>query len=48
VLTSPLVKGAVLVGRAKNHAAMLVEPIDSLVFDPSDEQKLSEFRNAIW
>ena len=48
VLGSPLVKGAVLVGRAKNHAAILVEPMDGLLFDPSNEQRLSEFRNAIW
>lgn len=47
-MENPLVKGAVLVGREKQQVAILVEPVEDHEFDPSDEKKLSEFRNAIW
>lgn len=44
----PSINGVVLLGRAKSQAAILVEPIKSREFDPSDEKALAEFRNEIW
>lgn len=35
-------------GRARFHAGVLVDPKPELRFDPTDEEKLAEFRNKIW
>ncbi|EIN04867.1 acetyl-CoA synthetase-like protein [Punctularia strigosozonata HHB-11173 SS5] len=44
----PYVAGAVMFGRERFHAGVIVEPIPQEKFDPSDEAKLADFRNKIW
>ncbi|THV08167.1 acetyl-CoA synthetase-like protein [Dendrothele bispora CBS 962.96] len=44
----PHVTAAVMFGHGKFQAGILVEPIKEEQFDPSNEQKLSEFRDKIW
>ncbi|EIN05364.1 acetyl-CoA synthetase-like protein [Punctularia strigosozonata HHB-11173 SS5] len=48
VLASPLVQGAVMFGRARDQAGILLEPKPAHAIDPSDQAGLAEFRNAIW
>ncbi|EIN09204.1 acetyl-CoA synthetase-like protein [Punctularia strigosozonata HHB-11173 SS5] len=43
----PHVAAAVMFGRERFHAGVIVEPIQQERFDP-DEAKLAEFRNKIW
>lgn len=35
-------------GRAKFQNGVLIDPKMESAFDPKDEAKLEEFRNAIW
>ena len=35
-------------GRGRFNAGVLIEPKPAYKFDPADEAKLAEFRNAIW
>ena len=35
-------------GRGQFQAGVLVDPTSEYRFDPSDEEKLAEFRNLIW
>ena len=44
----PHVKCAVMFGRGKFNAGVIVEPKPEFAFDPIDKQRLSEFRNIIW
>ncbi|KAF5351553.1 hypothetical protein D9758_007244 [Tetrapyrgos nigripes] len=39
---------AIMFGRAKFQAGVLITPSDALVFDPVDTVKLAEYRNLIW
>ncbi|KAI0345580.1 acetyl-CoA synthetase-like protein [Trametopsis cervina] len=48
VLSSPLVKGAIMFGRGRDEAGILIEPKEEYQFDPTDEQALVDFRNKIW
>ncbi|KAK6966634.1 acetyl-CoA synthetase-like protein [Favolaschia claudopus] len=44
----PHVQSAVMFGRGRFQAGILVEPNASFKFDPADEVKLAEYRNLIW
>jgi hypothetical protein len=44
----PHVQSAVMFGRGKFQAGVLIDPIPAQRFDPSNEERLAEFRNAIW
>jgi len=44
----PHVSAAVMFGHGKFQAGILIEPTKEEQFDPSDEEKLAEFRNKIW
>ncbi|THH32206.1 hypothetical protein EUX98_g1995 [Antrodiella citrinella] len=42
------VKAAVMFGRGKFNAGIIVDPHPQYAFDPVDTEKLATFRNAIW
>ncbi|KAI0045616.1 acetyl-CoA synthetase-like protein [Auriscalpium vulgare] len=42
------VMAAVMFGRGKPQNGVIIDPKPQYAFDPQDEQKLIEFRNAIW
>ncbi|EPQ50946.1 acetyl-CoA synthetase-like protein [Gloeophyllum trabeum ATCC 11539] len=44
----PRVSAAIVFGTGRTQNGVLVAPASDYVFDPSDESKLAEFRNAIW
>ncbi|KAI0070731.1 acetyl-CoA synthetase-like protein, partial [Panus rudis PR-1116 ss-1] len=44
----PHVQAAVMFGRGKFNAGVLIDPRPAYAFDPADEKKLVEFRNMIW
>ncbi|KAF9553775.1 acetyl-CoA synthetase-like protein [Agrocybe pediades] len=44
----PHVQSSIMFGRGRFNAGILVEPKPEFRFDPSDENKLAEFRNKIW
>ncbi|KAJ3569819.1 hypothetical protein NP233_g4796 [Leucocoprinus birnbaumii] len=44
----PMIQSCVIFGRGRFQAGVLVEPKPEFAFDPSDGEKLTEFRNAIW
>ncbi|KAF8878687.1 hypothetical protein CPB84DRAFT_1793984, partial [Gymnopilus junonius] len=44
----PHVQSSVMFGRGEFQAGIIVEPKADFKFDPSDENKLAEFRNKIW
>ncbi|KIK79350.1 hypothetical protein PAXRUDRAFT_36462 [Paxillus rubicundulus Ve08.2h10] len=46
--SSPLVKGAVMFGRERNQAGILVEPRPEHAIDVNDEKAVVEFRKKIW
>lgn len=48
LMHDPHVKGAVMFGRGRFYCGVLVEPKEEYAFDPSDTNKLAEFRNLIW
>jgi long-subunit acyl-CoA synthetase (AMP-forming) len=49
LLAHPAVQGAVMFGRERNQAGLLVEPAEHHAFDPAaDEKALVAFRNEIW
>jgi hypothetical protein len=39
---------AVMFGRGRFHNGVIIEPKAEYAFDPSDEKKLTDFRNDIW
>ncbi|CAL1709603.1 unnamed protein product [Somion occarium] len=48
-LTSvPFVSGAIMFGRQKNQAGILIEPREEFAIDPNDGFALVAFRNEIW
>jgi hypothetical protein len=44
----PHVKCAVMFGRGKFNVGVVIEPKPQYAFDPSDKEKLTDFRNKIW
>ena len=44
----PLVKGAVMFGRGREQAGVLIEPHPQYAIEPEDDHALVEFRNKIW
>ena len=46
--SSPLIKGAVMFGRGKSQAGVLIEPSPEHAIDPNDPSALPKFRNLIW
>lgn len=44
----PHVQAAVMFGRGRFNAGVLIDPKPTFKFDPTDTEKLAEFRNAIW
>ena len=42
------VHGAMVFGRGRFNAGVLVQPKALFEFDPADEKKVAEFRNLIW
>ncbi|KAG7091816.1 putative NRPS-like protein biosynthetic cluster [Marasmius oreades] len=44
----PHVATAVMFGHGRFNAGVLIEPKPAFRFDPADEKKLEEFRNAVW
>ncbi|KAJ6458386.1 hypothetical protein C8R47DRAFT_1203181 [Mycena vitilis] len=44
----PHVLSCVMFGRERFQAGVIVDPKPPFVFDPSDPEKLAEFRNTIW
>ncbi|KAH8113759.1 acetyl-CoA synthetase-like protein [Phellopilus nigrolimitatus] len=44
----PLVNYAIIFGRGRFHCGVLVQPREPYAFDPSETNKLIEFRNRIW
>lgn len=44
----PHVRASLMFGRGQFQAGVLVDPTSEYRFDPSDEEKLAEFRNLIW
>ena len=43
-----MVNGALMFGREREQAGMLIEPHPDHAVDPNDEVALAEFRNKIW
>ncbi|KAF7798276.1 hypothetical protein EIP86_009494 [Pleurotus ostreatoroseus] len=48
LLTNSMVTGAMIFGRGKEQAGLLIELHPEYAIDPNDEQALAEFRNKIW
>lgn len=44
----PHIQAAVMFGRGKFNAGVIIDPRASFAFDPADQEKLVEFRNKIW
>ncbi|KAJ3532133.1 hypothetical protein NM688_g7469 [Phlebia brevispora] len=44
----PHVQSALMFGRGRFNAGVLIEPKEQYKFDPADQAKLVAFRNAIW
>ena len=44
----PHVAAALIFGRGRPQAGILVEPASDYAFNPVDELKLTEFRNTLW
>ncbi|KAJ7625856.1 putative aminoadipate reductase [Roridomyces roridus] len=48
MMSSPLIRGAIMFGRERNQIGVLIEPHPQQKVDPSDEKQLAEYRNVIW
>ena len=48
MVQDPRIASALMFGRGQFQNGVLIEPKPSFTFDPGDEEKLAEFRNAIW
>lgn len=48
VLTSPLVAAAVMFGRGRDEAGILIEPAPAHAIDPTDDAQVAAYRNAVW
>ncbi len=45
---NPHVLSAVMFGRSRPQAGVLVDPSPGSKFDPTDATRLAEFRDAVW
>ena len=43
-----MVSDAVMFGRARPQAGILIDPLPSLAIDPKDEASAAEYIDAIW
>ena len=48
ITSNPMVKGAVMFGRGRDEAGVLIQPAPEHAFDPHDEAALIAFRNKLW
>jgi thioester reductase-like protein len=48
VESHPLVNAVIVFGTGRNQNGLLIEPVRSEMFEPSDEVALASFRNLIW
>ena len=48
LVQDPLIQAAILFGRGKFYAGVLIEPISSERLDSINEKDLAEYRNRIW
>ncbi|TRM56544.1 hypothetical protein BD626DRAFT_618939 [Schizophyllum amplum] len=48
VLASPLVRVAIMFGRGRDEAGILIEPAPRHAVDVNDDAQLAAFRNAVW
>lgn len=46
--SDPMVKAAIMFGRSRFHNGVLIEPAPEHPVDLADEEKIAEFRNAVW
>jgi len=42
------ITSAIMFGRSKFHAGVIITPSPNHVFDPQDDRKLAEYRALIW
>lgn len=48
ITSNSMVKGAVMFGRGRDEAGVIIDPAPEYAFDPKDESLLIAFRNKIW
>ncbi|KAJ7087944.1 putative aminoadipate reductase [Mycena belliarum] len=48
VTSSPLVAGAIMFGRERDQAGILIEPVPASAIDVTDASQVAELRNKIW
>ncbi|KAF5351512.1 hypothetical protein D9758_007194 [Tetrapyrgos nigripes] len=48
LVTDPNIDGAIMFGRSKFYAGVIIAPSPDKVFDPQDTEKLAEYRSLIW
>lgn len=46
--SDPFVHGSMMFGRGRFYAGVLVQPKAQYEFDPTDMNKVADFRNLIW
>lgn len=44
----PRIQAAVMFGRGRFNAGVLIDPKSDFKFDPTEKDKLADFRNLIW
>ena len=44
----PHVQSSIIFGRSRFNAGAIIDPKPEYKFNPTDEEKLAAFRNAIW
>ncbi|KAL1718570.1 hypothetical protein EV715DRAFT_291179 [Schizophyllum commune] len=48
IVTSPMIRTAIMFGRGRDEAGILVEPVPNHQIDVDDDVQVAAFRNAIW
>ncbi|KAL1718563.1 hypothetical protein EV715DRAFT_291171 [Schizophyllum commune] len=48
IITSPMIRTAIMFGRGRDEAGILVEPVPNHQIDVDDDVQVAAFRNAIW
>ncbi|KAI5884853.1 acetyl-CoA synthetase-like protein [Schizophyllum commune H4-8] len=48
IVTSPMIRAAIMFGRGRDEAGILVEPAPTHQIDVDDDVQVAAFRNAIW
>ncbi|THG99107.1 hypothetical protein EW026_g3199 [Hermanssonia centrifuga] len=48
ITANPMIMGALMFGREREQAGILIEPNPEFAIDPTDEAALAAFRNKIW